>query len=589
MLVKFTSVSFRNFFSYGNNLTTINLDTPGTTLIVGNNLDETSEGSTTNGTGKSTILQAILYAAYDKCLLGITKNALINVSNGKQMEVFLTFEVGADVYQIHRYRKLTSATDNGCTITKNNIDITPANAADYDISTIIGLSFDEFTRLVIMTSSTPSFLNLPATSTSSMSQRYFIENLLGLDELSTKSSTLKDRITSAKKAHSLLVNTHQERERQKSELQSRIDVTKQRILEWDTTREAKIAELASKRQTLGDVDFDTEYQLHEELNMCIQEKTQIQGKLSLLSTTVGTQQKKLDGYKTELVQLRESKCPRCGQHYSAAQSEVADIEKEILSLSKQIDESRAEITSLTKLVQNIDDATTALRKQTSFPTTTAVNAAVKTYSGIDDTIDSIITTPNPHAVVLDELLAMVGNVDDPELVTTMVDLERELTHKNFLFKMLTSNDSVVRKTLVRSYVNIMNERLTHYLSALKLPHQIRFQEDLSLTIQYRGKPMHFGNLSTGQKNRIDFALSMMFKDMRERIHGRVNICLFDEVFDSGLDSVGVHGCAALIKQSAITSGCSYFIISHRSEIECSFDRKLTVTMSSGFSSVSTDA
>jgi ABC-type ATPase with predicted acetyltransferase domain len=120
---------------------------------------------------------------------------------------------------------------------------------------------------------------------------------------------------------------------------------------------------------------------------------------------------------------------------------------------------------------------------------------------------------------------------------------------------------------------------------LGLPHAVEFQEDLTAKISHNSVEMKFGNLSTGQKARVDFAFSVAFKDVRERLHGRTNICMFDEVLDFGLDAVGVVACAKVIKFLAKTEGLSMYVISHRNEVERVFDRKMTIQLIKKFSYV----
>ena len=100
--------------------------------------------------------------------------------------------------------------------------------------------------------------------------------------------------------------------------------------------------------------------------------------------------------------------------------------------------------------------------------------------------------------------------------------------------------------------------------------------------------MDFGNLSAGQRARVNFALSLAFRDVLQRLHAKINVCLLDEVLDVGLDTVGVQAAAKLVKRKASDEELSMFIISHRDEVDGIFDRVLTVQMSQGFSYLKDD-
>ena len=88
-------LTIRNFFSYGNNTTTLRLDFSQPTLIVGRNYDSVVDGQVdSNGAGKTAILNAIAVCAYDKAITTGLKNDMVNHTNGKNMELTYTFQIG---------------------------------------------------------------------------------------------------------------------------------------------------------------------------------------------------------------------------------------------------------------------------------------------------------------------------------------------------------------------------------------------------------------------------------------------------------------------------------------------------------------
>jgi DNA repair exonuclease SbcCD ATPase subunit len=129
----------------------------------------------------------------------------------------------------------------------------------------------------------------------------------------------------------------------------------------------------------------------------------------------------------------------------------------------------------------------------------------------------------------------------------------------------------------------LNNRLRHYLTVLGLPHKVEFTHEMTARISQLSNELDFGNLSAGQRARVNFALSLAFKDVLQNLHTKINVCLFDEVLDVGLDSVGVQAAARLLKQKARAENLSFYIISHRDEIDRAFDRTLAVQLSKGFS------
>jgi len=127
--------------------------------------------------------------------------------------------------------------------------------------------------------------------------------------------------------------------------------------------------------------------------------------------------------------------------------------------------------------------------------------------------------------------------------------------------------------------------LQKYLSDLDLPHQVEFTHEMTASISRFGHPMDFGNLSNGQRARVNLALSFAFRDVLQSMHEFVNICMLDEVLDVGLDAVGVQAAARMLKRKARDEKLALYIISHRDEIDSAFDRKMIVQMEGGFSSI----
>jgi DNA repair exonuclease SbcCD ATPase subunit len=106
---------------------------------------------------------------------------------------------------------------------------------------------------------------------------------------------------------------------------------------------------------------------------------------------------------------------------------------------------------------------------------------------------------------------------------------------------------------------------------------------MTASISQFSRPLDFGNLSNGQRARVNIALSFAFRDVLQSIHTRVNVCMLDEILDVGLDAIGVTSAAKMLKRKSREENISLYIISHRDEIDSAFDRRMTVQMSKGFS------
>jgi DNA repair exonuclease SbcCD ATPase subunit len=110
---------------------------------------------------------------------------------------------------------------------------------------------------------------------------------------------------------------------------------------------------------------------------------------------------------------------------------------------------------------------------------------------------------------------------------------------------------------------------------------------MSCTVSEYGRELDFGNLSSGEKKRVNLSLSLAFRDVLHHLHSRVNCLLIDEI-DASLDGSGVDNVFKLLKTKVRDDGLSLWIISHRPEAVGRFDRSVTVRKENGFSRIVMD-
>jgi len=173
MNIEFSHLELSNFLSYGNNLTKVDLSTNNPTLIVGKNFSASSDGSDSNGSGKSSILNAVCFALYDKVLSDVSKDKLINNINKKDMLVSLYFSVDNIRYKILRFRKNKQLGGDGVKIFKDGNDkwefdakneFAPDSISNFNklIVRLIGKPFEVFSRIVVFSATHMPFLSLPS-------------------------------------------------------------------------------------------------------------------------------------------------------------------------------------------------------------------------------------------------------------------------------------------------------------------------------------------------------------------------------------------------------------------------------------------
>jgi DNA repair exonuclease SbcCD ATPase subunit len=270
--IRLISISLRNFLSYGNDITTINLEFTNPTLIVGRNLDSTTEGEIdSNGAGKTTIVNALAWCLYDTPISDIPQDALINFINKKNLEITVIFQKDGYFYKIVRFRKHKIFGGDGIRIYKSDKsdftdhemdkdkDIAHSSIAQANkqLVQIIGMPFEIFSRIVIYSAGSPSFFKLKTTSASNEpNQTDIMEELTGLTDLSKKADLLNDRMKINKKEIESLKRIQEELDNQKAQYETKINSIKSRIDHWESVKRTDIKNLQNKIENLSTVDYD---------------------------------------------------------------------------------------------------------------------------------------------------------------------------------------------------------------------------------------------------------------------------------------------------------------------------------------------
>lgn len=584
MKILLKKLTIRNFMSYGNADQTFILENPGTTLIVGEDLDNTTDGKSANGTGKSTIINALSYVLYDKPVSNISVNNLVNNINKKNMVVTLEFSVGEDEYVIKRERKTKAgAGGNNVTFIMNGVDKSRSSAeTNRDIEAVIGFPHELFVRIVVFSASHLPFLDLPTTSQTGVCQKDFIEELFGLTALTTKAEQLKQVMKDTKSSIDTKRVYIQAAEGEHERHAIQVDSAKRRVLQWETTTSQAIAECTTMLKRVDSIDIAAQKQLHTTLSELKTQQRELRVLVRETKSQVDSLVELESKISTEMSDLHDATCPYCKQEYAAGVERAKTCGEEIASIQSELSVRRSEYDSA---VVQFDAVQAEIDTTEGLITVSDIDELMKIASERDQIaqkIKDLEAAVNPYLDPLDELENMnLVEIDYSEID----DLTKLLTHQEFLLKLLTKKDSFVRKALLDKSIPYLNAQLKSYLTALGLPHSVTFTHEMTASISRFGTPLDFGNLSAGQRARVNLALSFAFRNVLQNLHSSINICMLDEVFDIGLDAVGVQLAVRLVKQKTREEGISMFIISHKEEVTTQFDRVLKVQFSKGFSTI----
>jgi DNA repair exonuclease SbcCD ATPase subunit len=121
-----------------------------------------------------------------------------------------------------------------------------------------------------------------------------------------------------------------------------------------------------------------------------------------------------------------------------------------------------------------------------------------------------------------------------------------------------------------------------------LPHQVVFQNDLTVEITELGRELDFDNLSRGERNRLILGLSWTFRDVWENLYHTINLLFIDELIDNGLDANGVENAISILKNMARERKKNIFLISHKDELQSRVNNVLTVIKENGYTSYAND-
>lgn len=584
MTIHFSSISIRNFLSYGNNTTIIQLDRPSTTtLILGEDLDNTAAGMGANGCGKTVLINALVYTLYDKPVSNISKDNLINNINKKNMEVIVEFKTKGKKYKVVRVRKGGSnGRENYVHIFEDDKDITPDSVSNTNnlIEQILGIKYELFVRIVVFSANHIPFLDLPVKSQNGGNQTDIIEELFDLTTLSTKAESLKETIKEIERR----LDTHKARisqlKKEHERHQIQIASAKSRIIQWEQQNQDSIKNLKRKLKQIENVNFEVEKQLHDDLVIADNE---VSDRLNLqreLERVIKTQKDLRDKAAKDLSHLKDKQCPYCLQEYKDVKAKIKESGQVIKAAEVVISEHTPQLETINTELKMFLVKKTEIQRSITVKDLDELLEIRNQSSTIKERIDTLTDSLNPFLDPLDEL----ENLQIDELDYAPInELTTELEHRQFLLKLLTNKDSFVRKALLNKNLPFLNTRLQHYLLLLGLPHKVEFTHNMLCEISQFGRPLDFGNLSAGQKARVNIALSFAFRDVLQSLHVPINVCMLDEVLDVGLDTIGVQAAARMLKRKARDENLSLYIISHRDEIGAAFDKSMVVQMSNGFS------
>lgn len=547
-MIIFKKVRWTNFLSTGNNPVEILLDKSTTSLIIGE-----------NGSGKSTILDALCFALYGKPFRNINKPQLVNSTNERGTLVELEFSIGNNFYQVSRGIK-PNIFEIKCNQKLINQDSHSRDYQEYLEKTILQFNYKSFTQVVILGSAsfTP-FMQLKLTD-----RRNIIESLLDIQIFSLMNNLLKERVSENKNEIDGLAI-------QKDKVNHQIDVQN----EYITSLEKDNQKLIEENQKKID-DSNIQIETYNKDNEIIQQSTNSLIESVKDSNKINARKKKLDILKEKVQDSIQSKeheihfyeentdCPTCKQSINELfRSEQIKTKKN--KVDDQQSGLKELITELETTQIKIDEISIQLEQISEF------------QSKISKNTNSILGIQKYIEKIKDELskLSLTGNIKEQrkKLADYQNNLNKYEEEVKGLFtvkevhEIATSllKDGGIKSRIIKTYLPIINTYIQRNLTALDFYVSFNLDENFNETIKSRFRDdFTYSSFSEGEKMRIDLALLFAWRQVAKIKNSmNTNLLILDEVFDSSLDAAGTDEFLKLI--NGLDKNINTFVISHKGE------------------------
>jgi len=568
-MILFKQIAYRNFLSSGNQATEIEFTDTQTTLIVG-----------ANGSGKSTMLDALCFGLFNKAFRKINKSQLINSTNEKECLVEIDFSIGTKEYKIKRGIKpnIFEIWIDG--ILQNQAASSTDQQKQLEDS-ILKLNYKSFTQIVILGSA--SFV--PFMQLSTTNRREVVEDLLDIKIFSAMNAVIKDRIKNTNdkiKELSLKQSMTEEKvEMQKEFIESieksgkeNIEKKRDKIISIGTYIDQLTAE---NTQKVDEVSNTLQPQLEDLLDASkkLKQLSNLKGKISEKVSSITEQHKFFNNnsvcptctqtieeeFRLNKVNESETKAKELQQGYNELKAaiqqeekrerEFSVVSKEISSLNNEISNNNVKISQLNKqsrdFDQEIQDITNKIKNR---------NTERKALIELEQTLDLIQTEKAKN--------------------------KEDVSYFDFAHSLM--KDGGIKGKIIKKYLPLMNQQINKYLQMMDFYINFTLDEEFKENIK---SPIHedftYESFSEGEKMRINLAILFTWREIaRMKNSVNTNLLILDEVFDSSLDFMGTDYFTRIIKY--VIKDTNIFVISHKTdELIDKFDRVIKFEKIKGFS------
>lgn len=533
MFVEFKKLSFCNIMSYGASGAEIDFQAGLNTI------------KAANGSGKSSILDALTFVLFGKPYRDIKLSELVNTSNGKGLEVTCEFKIGTDTYMIWRGLKpaVFEIYKNG-----KEMDMLSTKKLNQDeIDKLLGINLRLFKNIVaVAVTNNKPFLSLPIGD-----KRALIENIFNIDVLGSMCKDVKKRKTVNNTELDLKTTERRGVVNSIEDNESYIENMRRYIASFN---EVKDANLKTIRENIDkyrkEIDRRTKNLAIAESK--IKELTEEMGAVpdrsvgESLNLEIGKAQSVIDNINNTLSRLKKSRlCPVCNspldegharKHIEGMLAEKKAMEKETLpGLMEQYraysdivktyqekqsfiqtirDKARTEEITRATLETELDKARRNLEKESG--------------KACPASVDSYVEKLNALRKQSEELNKDIDVLTEKILIDTQ------------LIKIL--GDDGIKSYFFKKLIKVLNKSVNEYLAKFELKNTtIEFDETMAETMTTNLVPRTYSSYSSGERTRIDMSILLAFFDISRQISNwSCNLLFIDELLDQNIDQSGIE-------------------------------------------------
>tara|TARA_Y100001956_G_scaffold35695_2_gene35047 strand:- start:782 stop:2494 length:1713 start_codon:yes stop_codon:yes gene_type:complete len=566
-MILFEKVRWKNFLSTGNQYSEINFQGKSTTLIVGS-----------NGSGKSTVLDALTFSLFNKPFRKISKGQLVNSTNEKDCRVELEFSIGTISWKVIRGIK-----PNIFEIWRDDNLLDQASSVNdqqkWLEQNVLKMNYKSFTQIVVLGSSTfVPFMQLTATN-----RREVIEDLLDIKIFSSMNNIIKDKIKISKDDIRTL-------ELKKESLNDKLSMQENFMEEIENRGKERIERKKNKKDSLSDeicVLTMKNEGLEDDLYGLNKEQEVVLGageKLVKLNNLKGKISNKVSTITKEHKFFTDNTvCPTCTQSIDEsfrinkindAQTKAKELQSGYKELEDAIKTEQERERHFTQLSQEITKLTHGISKNN-----TKITGCQKQISDLESEIQTITEQLANRNTEHDKLETFKTNLQ--ETYDELVSHKDTIKYYNFTYGLL--KDGGVKTKIIKKYLPLINQQVNRYLQMMDFYINFTLDEEFNETIQ---SPIHedfsYASFSEGEKQRIDLALLFTWREVAKFKNSvSTNLMVLDEVFDSSLDGQGTDEFLKIIRY--VIQDANIFVISHKTGMEDKFEDHIRFEKIKGFS------